>query len=212
MRRALLLSAGLVLLVVSCENVFTTSPFSFLRRDPSTLSEAQKQRFAQDALASGDESVMAEAYEAIKDTTDPATQLLAADLAIGASGLEGAVTDTASLIAGGADPVDALDDALSGFTAEDLILFEEAAALINAADDSVTPTAEQYAFAAIGMIAVAADAAGGAASVEGSVDPDVTAAMAEAEALLQASYDTLQASGESTDLIVSLWDAVGTPP
>jgi hypothetical protein len=207
MRRLVILVTALLLVLSSCENLFTTSPFAFLQRDPSTLSDAQKQQFALDALASGDEETMAAAYEALKDTTDPATQLLAADLALGASGLEGAVTETVAALSGGADVTTTLDETLAGFSAEDLTRFQEAADLVNAADDSVQPTAEQYAFAAIGMLAVAAEAAGGVGSVDPS-DPGQPAA-AEAEALIQASYDTLQASGESTDLLVSLGESIG---
>lgn len=207
MRRVLIVLSGLILLLGSCENFFTSSPLSFLQRDPSTLNDEQKRQFALDALASGDEDAMAAAYEALKDSTDPQTQLLAADLAVGATGLEGAVTETVAALSDGADVTDTLDDALAGFTEEDLSRFQEAAELINAADDTVQPTAEQYAFAAIGMLAVAANEAGDVGSVDPS-DPSQPAA-AEAEALLQSSYDTLQASGESTDLIEELGSVLG---
>ncbi|GEM_PF-1747224 len=81
----------LPLILTSCEQVFTYSVFSWAQRDPSNLSKEQKVSYAQSVLGSGDQESMSEAYEAIKDNQDPEVQLLASELAIGASGLNEAV-------------------------------------------------------------------------------------------------------------------------
>ncbi len=199
--------------LVSCENVFTTSPLSFLQRDPASLSPEQQIAFANDALASGDEEQMAAAYALLKDSDDPETQLLASELALGAAGLQSAVTAALGDISGGGDTNAVLEEALSDFTAEDLALMSEAAALLDAADDTVTPTPEQYAFAAIGLMAVALDANGGSATGLdglGPEDPGYEEAQ-QAEAFLEASAAALQAKGESTDLIDDLLGVIQTP-
>lgn len=94
-------------LLASCQAVFTFSPLSFLRRDPSTLSVAQQVEFAASALGSGDAEALAEAYAAIEaaaaaDPLDPDLQYLAAQLALEMSGV-GGVFET--LLAGGGDLV-----------------------------------------------------------------------------------------------------------
>ncbi|MEW5814738.1 MAG: hypothetical protein AB1798_04980 [Spirochaetota bacterium] len=93
------LIAGVVFILVfaSCQAVFTFSPFSALRRDPSKLPPEQKEAYARDALLSGDPATMTEAYNLVNDllANDPANpglNLLAVDLAIGASGLGNLVT------------------------------------------------------------------------------------------------------------------------
>lgn len=88
----ILFVAAAIILPISCQRVFTFSPFSSLQRDPSDLSEEEQQRYALDALASGDAAAMAEAYDLIaaqlaNDPDNGELHLLAADLAIGASGI-----------------------------------------------------------------------------------------------------------------------------
>lgn len=88
-------AAGALLLLLfsaGCQRVFTFSPFSGLQRDPATMSADQQAQYAQDVLAGGDTEAMAEAYALIENllVNDPENgelHLLAADLAIGASGL-----------------------------------------------------------------------------------------------------------------------------
>lgn len=85
------------LLLSGCQRVFTFSPFSGLQRDPATMSAEQQQRYALDVLASGDTAAMAEAYALVEamlanDPGNGGLHLLAADLAIGASGLGGLVS------------------------------------------------------------------------------------------------------------------------
>ena len=72
---------------------------------------------------------------------------------------------------------------------------------MDAADETVSPTAEQYALAAVGLVAVAASEAGG--------DLSATTVPTQAEDFLQAAYDQLQESGESTDLLSGIGDAIG---
>lgn len=80
--------------VTSCQRVFTYSPLSFMQRDPSTLPADQQVSYAENMLASGSAEDMAAAYALIQallaqDSTNPDLQILAAELAIGGSGLGG---------------------------------------------------------------------------------------------------------------------------
>lgn len=196
-------------LLAACESVFTTSPLAFLQRDPSKLSPEQQVAYGHDALASGDPAKMAAAYEALKDSDDPNTQLLAADLALGAVELEA----TLLAAAGADDPVAAIDDALEGFTDDEIAMMANAAALVDAADDTVAPTAEQYFFAAAALITVAADANGGTTGLDGltPADPGYDEVQ-QAQAFLDAAQAALTANGESTDLLEGVGDAIGWTP
>ncbi|TVQ25478.1 MAG: hypothetical protein EA382_06930 [Spirochaetaceae bacterium] len=206
--RTLIAVAATLLVLTGCELVFTTSPLAFLQRDPSKLSAEQQITYAQNALASGDRDAMAKAFQALKGSSDPAVQLLAVDLAVGAAGVEGALIGLiADLGVDGVDETAALDAAIASFSAADLALIAEAATLLDAADDSLTPTPEQYVFVAVGLLAIAAEASGGVAALDGS-----TAEQQQAEAFLQLAYDLLQESGSSTDLIEGLGDAFGFAP
>jgi len=120
-----LLIALLPLLLTSCEQMFTYSMFEWAQRDPSNLSEAQQVSYAQNVLGTGDQQAMADAYEAIKDNSDPEVQLLASKLAVGASGLNEAV---ASAI----DNMDAIEDGSKNI--EDYLNTIDAVMLTNAAD------------------------------------------------------------------------------
>lgn len=208
-KRLLLLAGAATLLLASCENVFTSSLFSFLQRDPSNLSPEQQVAYGEDALASGDPDRMAEAYEVLKDSDDPQTQLLAADLALGAVELEGTLLEVASA----EDPVATIEAALDDFTDEDFAMMREAAALVDSADDSVEPTAEQYFFAAAGLIAAAADENGGTAGLDADPPPaTVEEDVNQAKAFLDAAAASLQANGESTDLLEGVGEAIGWSP
>lgn len=93
--RACLTGFLCILALGGCEALFTTSPLSFLQRDPSKLSDEQKISWAEAAWASGDEEAMAEAYAAIADlatgSSDPELTYLAANLALELSGVPGIV-------------------------------------------------------------------------------------------------------------------------
>jgi hypothetical protein len=87
MRRAVVMLIALSALAVlaGCEQFFTSSPFSFMQRDPSTLPMDQRISYAKLALEGGDAETQRKAYEAIKDNSDPEVQLLASKVALGAS-------------------------------------------------------------------------------------------------------------------------------
>ena len=96
----ILMSILIVVGLFGCQDVFTYSPFEAFQRDPSALPPEQKKQYAESALASGSVDEMNEAYTAIKDMADQnpndgELQLLAADLAMGASGM-GEITDSIS--------------------------------------------------------------------------------------------------------------------
>lgn len=198
MRNATLVISALALSLVlaGCENFFTSSPLAFLQRDPASLSAEQQIQYAEDALTSGDTEAMESAYEVLKDSDDPETQLLAADLALGAAELEGAVTEAVAGIAAGDDVETTLETALDGFTDEDLALMEAAATLVDDADAETAPSSEQYVYAAIGLVAVAVDSAGDFETLDGT-EPEIV----KAEEFLQAAVDQLNAEGESTELV-----------
>ncbi|MFW6312593.1 MAG: hypothetical protein ACOC2N_01760 [Spirochaetota bacterium] len=211
--RALVVATLAALALLSCENTFTTSPLAFLQRDPANLSTEQQKEYAYDALASGDEDKMAEAYALLKDSDDAATQIFASELALGAAGLQSAVTTALGDVGGGEDTSTVLEETLAGFTADDLVLMEEAAALLDAADETVTPTPEQYAFAAIGLMAVAVDENGGSTTgLDGLApgDPGYEETQ-QAEVFLEAAAAALQADGESTDLLDNLLGVIQAP-
>ena len=86
-KRSLLMglaAAALLAFLVGCQAVFTFSPMGFLQRDPSRLPLAQKMTYAENALASGDDQTMLDAYNAIKNdaagSADGDLNLLAAKL------------------------------------------------------------------------------------------------------------------------------------
>ncbi|MBU8914243.1 MAG: hypothetical protein KOO61_09485 [Spirochaetales bacterium] len=203
MKRSIILVVVTVLVLSGCERVFTTSPLGFLQRNPDSYSDAQKLTFAEDALASGDEAAMAAAFELLADSADPETQLLAVELALGAAGVASVLTTAiAGLSAEDADLDAVIGDALDGFTDADLALLVSAAELLDQADDSVTPTAEQYAFAAIGLIAAAADDAGGVENIlSPEVGSDAEAYVEQAGDFLDEAAALLAAEGGSTDIL-----------
>ena len=107
MRSGVPFSAGVVLLLAaavalsSCEQAFTTSPLSWLERDPDNMSKEQQIRYAEDALRSGSKSSASKAYDALSknvDGDDPAElNLLLADLAMSASGFADTTGDLLKL-------------------------------------------------------------------------------------------------------------------
>jgi hypothetical protein len=212
--KRLALAVVVMIGVVSCERFFTTSPLAPLARDPSTFTQSQLVAYARDALASGDETAMATAYQLLKDTTDPDLQLLAVDLAFGAAGLPAAMGAMISgLTVQPDDPVTVLDQAFALFDATDLARFVEASALLDDADDDVSATAEQYAYAAFGLIAAAAEDAGGS----GNLDPppggsDAETYVIQAALYLDASATALTTEGQPTDLLEGFGGALGWTP
>ncbi|WP_020611544.1 hypothetical protein [Sediminispirochaeta bajacaliforniensis] len=102
----LLYIVALALLLAGCEQMFTYSPLSWAARDPSKLSDDQQVAYAQMALSSGDAETLQKAYDAIADNSDPDVQLLASQVALGASGLNEAVENIVDELDAGIDEAD----------------------------------------------------------------------------------------------------------
>jgi hypothetical protein len=191
MRRALAIVITLfaVALLAGCEQFFTSSPFSFMQRDPSTLPMDQRISYAKLALEGGDAETQRKAYEAIKDNSDPEVQLLASKVAVGASGLNDAIADAASaLLAGGT------------YTYSDFVGSIDVSMLTNSvnafanADGNTTISEEEY------LIAAAASAVD---LVENGPATDLNDALTSYTAAGEPGY-YLAASGYTEDEITSL--------
>ncbi|MAG14033.1 MAG: hypothetical protein CMN78_05500 [Spirochaetales bacterium] len=154
-----------LILLGSCQAVFTYSPLEFLQRDVTSLPPEQQVGRAEDALSSGDTVEMKEAYDAVSSLLeaspeDTELQLLAADLAFGASGVTEVFTSILQ------DP-----EALAESTPEDLVeildtldldLIAEGTTLIESAVAAEAEVAApQLILASASIIASAADEAGG---------------------------------------------------
>ena len=119
-----------------------------------------------------------------------------------AAGVEAAVTAVVAGLAGdGADPETVIGDALAGFSEEDLAILVETAALLDAAEESVSPTAEQYAFAAVGLIAAAASTEGIENLTSPTPDSDAEAYVTQAGEFLSAAEAIMVTEGGSTDIL-----------
>lgn len=148
----------------SCQAVFTFSPFSAFQRDPANLSEEQQKVWAESVLASGDAASMAEAYAIIAalladNPNDPELNLLAANLAIGGSGLGSLLTalDTS----GGTGTLDA---ALGTLDYE--LLGGVAAHVTAAAENGGAVSESQYVNAAAAIVMVEANDEGGLDNID----------------------------------------------
>ena len=87
-----------ILVFASCQQIFTYSVLEWAQRDPANLPPEQQIAYAETILTSGDTEAMADAYDVINDLLadnpdDVDLQLLAADLAIGGSGITDAIAD-----------------------------------------------------------------------------------------------------------------------
>ncbi len=82
-----------VLALVGCQEIFTYTPLSGLRRDPASLTPAQRLQAARDALQSGDAAAMKAAYDAIKGDKSNDASYTAAQLGIELSGIGGLITN-----------------------------------------------------------------------------------------------------------------------
>ncbi len=185
----------LFVLIASCQQMFTYSPVSWAQRDPSTLSDDQKITYAEDVLSSGDTKTIAEAYDLINDLVtanpdDVQLQLLAADLALGGSG----IADTIENI--DLDTLDSgsIEDILSGI---DLDLVSASADHVIAAE-ALDPSAisdVQYLNTGLILLAKAADeAVGGFPSLS-----TITSTDAGWTTLVQADDFITKGGGDITD-------------
>jgi hypothetical protein len=194
-----------VLALAGCEQFFTTNLFSALQRDPSNLSFDQQIAYAESALNSGDKDAMADAYDALSDSLedenndDPELNSLAAELAIGASGLTDTIPDLADAAINGdlsdknqlADAVnDKLDDVDYTYVDEAVKQLDE----IKANGGEVT--VEQYVFVAAGLVMKEGDANGGVENLDGTAGSGQ-----ESSDFIDAAIADLQARGESSAVL-----------
>ena len=156
--------AGVSILFVACQAVFTYSPFTFLQRDISTRPAAEQISRAWEALGSGDAAQMADAYavvDALLETSDdPELFLLAADLAFGASGMTEVFTqalqDLDTITEGTTEELTAVLDSL------DLDLIADGASHVQAAEDAGAEVSDtQYVIAGAALLTSAVELAGG---------------------------------------------------
>ena len=174
LRRAFLLILLIMTMVFAagCEAFFTFNVFSGLQRDPASLPPEQQVNYAEEALASGDTEAMKAAYpliaqQAAADPDDPELQLLAADLAIGASGVNDLIADFDPDTATAADLNEALADV-------DTELLGAVDGYVQAAEDAGgTVSQSQYANAAASIVINEADAAGGFENIDWDTDPEI---------------------------------------
>jgi hypothetical protein len=159
------------LIFSGCQAVFTYSPLEFLQRDMAALPEAQQVTRAEDALGSGDVAEMGDAYDTIAlllvEPHEPELDLLAADLAFGASGMTEVITsvlqDPEALSGGATEALTAILDTLdTDLIAEGVTHVQEAAA------GGAEISESQYVVAGAALLASAVEAAG---SFEAIADP-----------------------------------------
>ncbi len=195
-----------VLSILGCEQVFSTNLFAGLERDPSNLSLDQQIVYARSALASGDSGKMAKAYDALSDsidgTDDAELNLLAADLALGASDLQGVYDEIAEVALGeGTDLSNQTDlaTALDGVLGDvDYTYVSEAQAQIDAAvANGGEVTEAQYLLVTVGLIMQAADGEGSVSNLDGTNTNSI-------EAWVIAANDDLEAQNESSDYLTDL--------
>ncbi len=118
-----LLGIAFILLSFSgCEAVFTFSPLSLIpgvQRSIDDLPAGQQVAYAESLLASGASAEdLAAAYAAIAEIagTDPELNLLAADLALGASGLNEAINDMITGLGSGDFDFSTIEETISSDT------------------------------------------------------------------------------------------------
>jgi hypothetical protein len=198
----ILIKTGLVIIILAgliltgCEQVFTYSPLSGLQRDPSTLSDDQKRQYARDALDSGDDSAVQEAYELLKDSTDPEDQSLAVDLAIESSGVTDVILTLVSQ-SGTSEPeqiIETINESLDDLNLD--ILTESADILQNLGNNEEgEPTVEQYVLTGLGLALDAAQEAGGIENLDGTSEQEQ-----QAQELLEDANELYQAGGDTGGL------------
>lgn len=144
--------------LTGCEQVFTTSVFSSFQRDPANLPPEQQQTYARNALSSGNTKQMKNAYDSLEKSlegnTDPELNKLAADLAVGASGMNDVLSDlTAAATSGNVSDPETLGQELNDkLNSIDYEYVNKARAQIEAAEtNDGDVTEDQYLTVAAGM-------------------------------------------------------------
>ncbi len=165
-RKGLFLLLGVlsVLLISSCEAIFTYSPVSFLQRDPANMSTAQKVSYAEEALSSGNKDAMLKAYESIKDLAsknpkDVELNMLAAKLAVELSGVPDVIDEIVQgkIDLGGNDAGKQIADFLGGNGVDPSLMIEASTYYVNADSNGGDLSSTDYIMGAIGILLDAAD-------------------------------------------------------
>jgi len=206
--RTVLVVSVTVLALAGCEQFFTTNILSGLQRDPSNLSFDQQVAYAESALSSGDEDAMADAYDALSDSLedenndDPELNSLAAELAIGASGLTDTLPDLVDAAVNGAfsDQTE-LANSVNGVLGDvDYTYIDEANGQLDGIQaNGGEVTAEQYVFVAAGLIMKEGAANGGVENLDGTAGQGQ-----ESSDFIDAAIADLQSRGESSTLLDDL--------
>ena len=152
-----------VIVISSCQDVFTTSAFSFVQTDMTTMTDSQKVSYAEDLLSSGTAEELAAAYTQIAallpadlSTADPDLLILAADLAVGSSGIGDAVSGALAVFSSGEEITEeSITEIFDSINTDNLA---DAVTLIEAAEaGGVELTTEQYTNAAAAQVLVVLD-------------------------------------------------------
>ncbi len=206
--KTLLLGTATLLLLAGCEQFFTNNLFSGLQRDPSNLPFEQQIAYAESALNSGDKDAMADAYDALSDSLDDRNNKdadlnsLAAELAIGASGLTDTVPELADAAINGDfsdknDLAASVNDVLGDV---DYTYIDEAKKQLDGIKaNGGEVTAEQYVFVAAGLVMKEGQNAGGIENLDGAAGSGQ-----ESSDFIDAAIADLQARGDSSDLLDEL--------
>jgi hypothetical protein len=171
-----------MILAAGCEGFFTFNLFSGLQRDPASLSPEQQVSYAEEALASGNSEAMQAAYpliaaQAAANPDDPELQLLAADLAIGTSGVNDMIADFDPDTATAADLNEVLADV-------DVATLGQVEGYVQTAEAAGgTPSDSQYANAAAAIVVQEASEAGGFENIDWDpvTNPDIQDALTYAD-------------------------------
>ena len=196
-----------VLLFTGCEQVFTANVFSSFTRDPSKLPFDQQVAYAESALSSGDAATMADAYDALaaslakNNNTDADLNLLASNLAVGASGLTDQLPDLVQAAMDGnfatqADLATAVDAVIP--TIDYSYISAAQSQLADAKTNGGTITEDQYLMVAVGMVLQTADTAG--TSINDITSSDDVAV----KTFVNDAVADLTARGETSDLLTDL--------
>ncbi|RKX85948.1 MAG: hypothetical protein DRP58_05095, partial [Spirochaetes bacterium] len=201
----IILAVITILIYTSCQQIFTYSALEWAQRDPSSLPPAQQIAYAERILSSGDTEAMASAYAVIDDlvAADPGNvelQLLAADLAIGGSGITDAIANL---------DLNDLENSVETILASiDLDLVAASAEHVVAAEaiDSSAISEDQYLNTGLILLAKAADEAGDFATLNGITISDPADELGEAT-LIQAHTFILNGGGDIADygITITVW-------
>ncbi len=195
----------ILMVISSCEAVFTYSPVSFLQRDPANMPTAQKITYAEDALASGETAAMQKAFNNIKELAknspdDPDINMLAAKLAVELSG----VPDVVDQIVQG--DIDLSSDNAEEEIAEFLekvnpeLMVEAGQYYQNADSNGGDLSSTDYIMGAMGILLDAADDVSGKEGDYSSVsNPDEWASNSSAQEKVEDAVEFLNEGLENMD-------------